>query len=148
MGVTKVEWTATIAPDDSVTPGYTFNPWYGCTKISPACDHCYAEGWAKRSGIITWGGERKRTKDNNWLKPIKWNRQAWRDGVRRKVFCASLGDVFDNQVPEDWRLDLWELIANTEMIDWLLLGPVDIYRAAITAATRLMLALKLSTVLS
>lgn len=27
---------------------HTFNPWVGCTKISPACDHCYAEAWAKR----------------------------------------------------------------------------------------------------
>lgn len=106
----KIEWT-----------DHTFNPWQGCTKISPACDHCYAEGWAKRSGLVTWGGPRRRASQGYWDKPIKWDRQAERDGVRHKVFCASLADVFDNQVPDQWREDLWFLIAGTPHLDWLLL---------------------------
>lgn len=108
----KIEWTH-----------HTFNPWYGCTKISPACDSCYAEGWAKRSGLVKWGaGEaRRRSSAKNWKLPLKWNAEAERLGIRYRVFCASLADVFDNAVPEEWRLDLFELIQRTPNLDWLLL---------------------------
>ena len=107
----KIEWT-----------DHTFNPWVGCTKISPACDHCYAEGWAKRTGqSALWAGDRRRTTDANWRQPLKWNKSAERAGVRARVFCASLADVFDNQVPQDWRDDLFDLIGKTMHLDWLLL---------------------------
>jgi len=100
----------------------TFNPWVGCTKVSPACDHCYAEGWAKRSGLVEWGNHpRRRTSAANWRQPLKWNREAEATGVRKRVFCASLADVFDNQVPAEWRADLWRLIDETPNLDWLLL---------------------------
>lgn len=122
MAQTKIEWTATVGPDGSLAPGYSFNPWVGCTKISPACDHCYAEGWAKRTGNAhLWTGERRRTSEANWRHPLKWNREAAASGIRRKVFCASLADVFDNQVPESWRLDLYNMILMTPHLDWLLL---------------------------
>ena len=107
---TKIEWA-----------DHTFNPWVGCVKVSPACDHCYAEGWAKRSGQVVWGGERKRTSVAHWNLPLKWNRAAMAQGIRYRVFCASLGDVFDNQVPSNWRVDLFQLIADTPHLDWLLL---------------------------
>lgn len=101
---------------------HTFNPWVGCTKVSPACDNCYAESWAKRSGSPElWEGTRRRTSAGNWRQPLKWDRDAADAGVRRRVFCASLADVFDNQVPGQWRDDLWTLIAETEHLDWLLL---------------------------
>lgn len=108
----KIEWT-----------DHTFNPWTGCTKVSPGCDHCYAEGWAKRSGAVKWGaGEpRRRTTEANWRLPLKWNRQAADEGRRFKVFCASLADVFDNSVPPEWRADLFKLAADTPHLDWLLL---------------------------
>ena len=102
---------------------HTFNSWTGCTKVSPACDHCYAESWAKRSGHVEWGphGSRRRTK--TWGDPVKWNRQAEAEGVRRRVFCASLADVFDNHrsIEPAWRADLWALIMSTPHLDWLLL---------------------------
>lgn len=113
---TKIEWA------DS-----TFNPWAGCTKVSPGCDHCYAEGWAKRSGAVQWGphAERHRTTAANWRKPLQWDRdhEAFEaeHGRRRRVFCASLADVFDNAVSHDWRRDLFELIGRTQHLDWLLL---------------------------
>lgn len=107
---TKIEWA-----------DHTFNPWVGCTKVSPACDHCYAESWAKRSGSVQWGGERRRTTPANWKLPLKWNAQAEREGRRFRVFCASLADVFDNQVPQEWRDDLFALIRSTPHLDWLLL---------------------------
>ncbi|MFW7270325.1 phage Gp37/Gp68 family protein [Gluconacetobacter sp. Hr-1-5] len=106
-----IEWT-----------DHTFNPWVGCTKISAACDHCYAEGWAKRAGHPDlWAGKRRRTSEKNWNLPLRWNREAQASGVRARVFSASLADVFDNQVPPDWRTDLWNLIAATPGLDWLLL---------------------------
>lgn len=109
---TKIEWAH-----------HTFNPWVGCTKVSPACDHCYAEGWAKRSGMVQWGGraERRRTSESNWRQPIKWNAEAERLGIRYRVFCSSLADVFDNAVPREWRVDLFNLILSTPHLDWLLL---------------------------
>lgn len=107
----KIEWC-----------DHTFNPWVGCTKVSPACDHCYAEGWARRTGHgELWAGARRRTSAAYWRQPLKWNREAVRDGVRRKVFCASLADVFDNQVPAEWRHDLFNLIPQTPHLTWLLL---------------------------
>lgn len=109
---TKIEWA-----------DHTFSPWTGCTKVSPACDHCYAEGWAKRSGHVKWGSgqPRRRTSDANWRMPLKWNREAERTGVRPRVFCASLADVFDNEVDPAWRADLFKLIADTQNLNWLLL---------------------------
>lgn len=123
MPETTIEWTTTRASDGTLLPGFTFNPWTGCQKVSHACDNCYAEGWAKRSGLVKWGpGEdRRRTSENYWRQPLKWNQIAKRDGVRRKVFCASLADVFDNAVPEEWRHDLFDLIPQTPHLDWLVL---------------------------
>lgn len=107
----NIEWT-----------NHTFNPWIGCTKVSPACDHCYAEQVAKRMQVSWGSGElRKRTSAANWKEPRKWDRKAAREGVRYRVFCASLADVFDNEVPTDWREDLWQLIRETPNLDWLLL---------------------------
>jgi len=107
----KIEWT-----------NHTFNPWVGCTKVSPACDGCYAESWAKRTGHPElWQGDRRRTTAANWREPLKWNKAAAAAGERHRVFCASLADVFDNQVSEVWRADLWTLIENTPNLDWLLL---------------------------
>lgn len=106
-----IEWT------DS-----TFNPWVGCTKVSPGCEHCYAEGWAKQSGQVTWGSERHRTSVANWKQPVRWNKEPpTSPGRRRRVFCASLADVFDNEVPEQWRADLFQLIRQTPNLDWLIL---------------------------
>lgn len=100
----------------------TFNPWKGCTKISPACDHCYAESWAKRIGSPElWQGERERTRVTNWKKPLRWNKIAGETGLTLSVFCASVADVFDNQVPSEWRDDLWALIRSTPHLRWKIL---------------------------
>jgi protein gp37 len=62
---------------------------------------------------------RRRTK--TWGDPIKWDRLAKISGYRPRVFCASLADVFDNQVPIGWFLDLLDLIRRTPNLDWMLL---------------------------
>lgn len=106
----------------------TFNPWIGCTKVSPACDHCYAERLMdSRLHRVQWGAgqPRVRTSAANWRQPLLWNREAeafeLAHGRRRRVFCASLADVFDNEVPAAWRRDLFDLIELTPNVDWLLL---------------------------
>lgn len=114
----------------------TFNPWIGCTKVSPGCDHCYAEALDKRhrwGGTTHWGPgvARKRTSEAYWRKPMAWQRYAEKGllpdgktpsgGRRPRVFCASLADVFDNDVPDEWRRDLWDLIELTPWLTWLLL---------------------------
>lgn len=106
----------------------TFNPWVGCTRVSPACDGCYAAHLMEtRMGRVKWGGPgvgsgtRERTSAANWRKPIAWNKKAAADGRRPFVFCSSLADVFDNEVPADWRFDLFTLIEATPNLVWLLL---------------------------
>lgn len=104
--------------------GKTFNPWMGCTKVSPACAGCYAEALMDtRYGKVSWGpGEdRVRTSAANWRQPLRWNRQAAEQGTRPFVFCASLADVFDNEVDPAWRRDLFALIEATPHLVWLLL---------------------------
>lgn len=116
---TKIEWA-----------DHTFNPWEGCQKVGPGCDHCYAEDRNARFGggvAVNWGpgAPRRRTSAANWRKPLTWNanHEAFfaANGRRQRVFCASIADVFDNAVDSQWRADLFELILATPNLDWLLL---------------------------
>ena len=115
----KIEWT-----------DHTFNPWEGCQKVGPGCDHCYAETRNARFAggtAINWGpsAPRRRTSAANWQQPLRWdkNHEAFfaQHGRRQRVFCASLADVFDNAVDPQWRVDLLSLIDKTPNLDWLLL---------------------------
>jgi len=109
----KIEWTH-----------HTFNPWWGCTRVSAACTHCYAESWAKRVGKKIWGPKAPRRffGDAHWSEPIKWNREAIKNGDRARVFCASMADVFEARSDlNPWREKLWTLIEETPQLDWLLL---------------------------
>lgn len=106
----------------------TFNPFIGCTKVSPGCDNCYAEQLMDhRMHKVHWGAgqHRVRTSTANWRKPLIWNAAHavffGEHGRRRRVFCASLADVFDNEVDPVWRMDLFQLIADTPNLDWLVL---------------------------
>jgi len=103
---------------------HTFNPWMGCTKVSEGCKNCYAErDFDKRRHLVEWGPgkPRVRTSEANWKKPLAWNRKAEKDGVRPRVFCASLADWLDPEVPVAWLADLLALIQETPHLDWLLL---------------------------
>ena len=109
--ITKIEWT-----------DHTFNPWYGCQQVSPGCKNCYAENDVDhRFHLVQWGphGERKRTSVSYWRQPFRWVEKA--NGRRARVFCASWSDWLDNQVPQQWRLDLAAVIDATPELDWLLL---------------------------
>ena len=118
MENSNIEWT-----------DHTFNPWMGCTKLSQGCANCYAETLMdKRYGKVKWGpqGQRVRTSAANWRKPLAWNKAAGKAGKRARVFCASLADVFEDKADQleemdKWRAELFQLIQDTENLDWLIL---------------------------
>ena len=108
-----IEWT-----------NHTFNPWWGCHKVSSGCDNCYAEVWSKRVGQKLWGqtAPRRFFGEAHWREPLKWNREAGVAGKRARVFCASMADVFERRGSlNSERTRLWNLIEQTQNLDWLLL---------------------------
>jgi protein gp37 len=111
----SIEWT-----------DHTFNPWWGCVKVSPGCTNCYAESLSHRWGHDVWGPAkttpRRKMSRAYWQQSLRWDHDAAVAGVRKRVFCASMADVFeDHPQVEDWRNDLFELIEMTAHLDWLLL---------------------------
>lgn len=136
---TKIQWC-----------DHTFNPWIGCSKVSPGCANCYAEARDQRFAKGKhWGkgAPRQRTSAANWKQPLHWARfslvcdhcgtaQRPDEGCvdplcdrhhrigsyhRPRVFCASLADWLDDEVPIAWLADLLQLIHDTPNLDWLLL---------------------------
>jgi protein gp37 len=109
---TNISWT-----------DHTFNPFEGCTKVSPGCDNCYAEARDKRWGGDHWGKghPRKTMSESYWHQPLRWNRLAGEAGRIDKVFCGSLCDVMDDEAPEGQRERLWKLIDQTPNLLWQLL---------------------------
>jgi len=102
----------------------TFNPWWGCQRVSKGCEHCYAEAFDKRLGRADWGprAPRRFFGENHWREPLKWNAKAGGEGRRQRVFCASMADVFEDRV--DLLVErerLWRLILATPNLDWMLL---------------------------
>lgn len=102
---------------------HTFNPWWGCTKVSPGCDHCYAETFDKRVGGEHWGkGQPRRTfGEKHWNEPLTWDQKAAKAGKPALVFCASMADVMDDEAPPGERGRLWALIDRTPNLIWQLL---------------------------
>lgn len=109
---TEIAWT------DS-----TFNPWWGCTKVAPGCDNCYAAMLDKRTGGDHWGNNKtpKILSDSNWKKPVTWNRKAEKAGQRHRVFCGSMCDWTDKNAPPGHLDRLWGVIRDTPYLDWQLL---------------------------
>lgn len=125
MENSKIAWT-----------DHTFNPWWGCVKVSPGCANCYAKTWAERTGYSKqskgeiWGvnAPRRFFSDKHWNGPIKWDAEAKAEGIHKRVFCASMADVFETHAVFDIqtkmsneRERLAELIQRTQNLDWLIL---------------------------
>jgi len=111
---TKIEWC-----------DHTMNFWFGCTKVGPACDHCYAEALMDtRYGKVSWGPGQKRVRTSaaNWKEPYRWNRAAQKAGRIDTVFCLSLGDIWDNEVPDSWRREAFQVMDDTPNLRYLLLS--------------------------
>jgi protein gp37 len=90
----------------------TFNPWWGCTKVSPGCDNCYAQVFDNRLGGGHWGkgAPRRIFSDKHWSQLGKWQTEAKASGAPIKVFCASMADVMDDEAPEGQLDRLYEQI--------------------------------------
>jgi len=104
----------------------TFNPWLGCARVSPGCDHCYAEAGSKRfaaqHGLKLWDGDRHVTSDSYWREPLKWERLAAATGQPHRVFCGSWCDwAEDHNVARATRPRLLDLIYRTPHLTWMLL---------------------------
>lgn len=112
MGITKIEWA-----------DLTFNCWIGCAKVSPGCKFCYAEAdMDKRRKRAVWGacGTRSVTSYSYWQEALKWNREAQHEGVRKRVFCASLADVFEDftgQIVDNKGNPLWLPLIRESFVD-------------------------------
>ena len=114
--ITGISWTH-----------HTFNPWWGCIRISPGCKNCYAADLANRYGQGWKPDSERRFMTAAWREPPKWNKAAQKAGRPAFVFCASMADVFED-VPEHVReqtdaarMRLWALIRDTPWLVWLML---------------------------
>lgn len=108
---TKIEWADA-----------TVNHWAGCTKVSPACDNCYAERMAGRLWKVQWGAgaaRRQFISARDMLEAL--DRKAQRIGKKLRVFHNSLSDMFDNEVPDGWRMDAFKIMADTPNLQHLVL---------------------------
>jgi len=101
---------------------HTHNPWIGCTNISEGCEHCYAAQSlpAKFMGI-EWGKGEERRRTKNWEVLLAWDKSVRKRGSRERVFCGSLCDLCDSEVPEAWRMEYFRLIGRLTNLDCLLL---------------------------
>jgi protein gp37 len=114
MENSKIEWT-----------DHTFNPWWGCMKVSPGCKNCYAETLSKRYGKGIWGPSAttvREKKQGVWKDILLWDKKAKADGVRRRVFVSSMSDFLeDHPMVFDWRLEAMRIIENLNWLDVLIL---------------------------
>lgn len=103
----------------------TFNYFWGCTKVTQGCKNCYAEEMAKRTGRIPGGyvkGEpRIKSKSHNLSLLKKWDRLAEEDGRMHRVFAHSMSDVFDQEVPDEWRCEEFSMMQQTNNLWYLIL---------------------------
>src|SRR5437867_2554568 len=84
----QIEWTDA-----------TWNPVRGCTKITPGCDHCYAETFAERvrgvKGHPYEQGFDVRLVPEKLAEPFRWR-------TPKMIFVNSMSDLFHDVVPEDY----------------------------------------------
>lgn len=111
---TKIEWA-----------DHTFNGWWGCVKVSPACTNCYAATFSNRYKFDLWGLDKERRffGEKHWNEPLKWNKIAEKEKVRKRVFCGSMMDIAEDRediiVP---RKRIFDLVEKTPWLDWLFLS--------------------------
>jgi len=92
---TKIEWTDA-----------TWNPVTGCTRVSPGCDHCYAETIAHRfAGTKAYpNGFDVTLRPERLDQPLRWQRP-------RRVFVNSMSDLFHDDVPDEYIGSVFEVMA-------------------------------------
>ncbi|MEC9345510.1 MAG: DUF5131 family protein [Pseudomonadota bacterium] len=105
----KIEWTDA-----------TVNFWWGCTKVGPGCDHCYAEGVDRRYGGAHWGAGAPRRKIKGavaLLHRLNRTRRVAPGGRRFRVFIQSMSDLFDKEVPTEWVREAGQAIKAATHLD-------------------------------
>ena len=84
---------------------HTWNPWRGCTKISPGCAHCYMftaqERWGLDPTVVT--------RTSKWREPLKWEKEAAAANRTALVFTCSWSDWFHVDA-DPWRREAWAII--------------------------------------
>lgn len=100
----------------------TVNFWWGCTKVGPGCDHCYAETWSKRAGHNIWGVGAPRNRIGSASQTLRRLNDGHAvfladTGRRRRVFVQSMSDLFDLEVPQDWFGFAWGRLAESAHLD-------------------------------
>lgn len=103
---------------------HTFNIAWGCTKVSPGCQNCYADTLASRYKWDIWGPNKERRVfgEKHWREPLKWNRLAIAEGRSHLVFCSSMCDICeDHPTIEVERAKLWPLVRSTPYLIYQLL---------------------------
>lgn len=98
---------------------HTWNPWWGCDKVSAGCKHCYIDPIMRRSGNEPFGGPKK-TSLQSWRKPFAWNRDGIVEMERWRIFTCSMSDFF-HPGADAWRPDAWKTIKACDQLDWLIL---------------------------
>lgn len=99
----------------------TINFWIGCTKVSPACDHCYAEVYGNRFGVPWGSGMQRRKTINPRAGARTLQRKAAAQGFPLYCFSNSLSDIFDNETPIEWLIEAFDIIRETPDVIYLLL---------------------------
>jgi protein gp37 len=93
---TKIEWTE-----------QTWNPATGCTKISPGCEHCYAEVMANRLKAIGVKGY-----ENGFKLTLQPHRLQ--EPLQRKkptvYFVNSMSDLFHENIPASYIKSVFDVI--------------------------------------
>ena len=102
--MTKIEWTHRPG-----TTGVTWNPVTGCTKISAGCKNCYAERMSKRLAGRCGYPEAPHQFDvtlhpDRLDQPLKWKKP-------RTIFVCSMSDLFHRDVPIDYIIHVYQIIA-------------------------------------
>ena len=115
MEKSSIEWTDA-----------TINFWWGCTKVSPGCANCYAESLSHRFGDDIWGKGKPRRKIKGAVALAmklekKSKAQVEAGGRRIRVFCSSMSDWLDPEVPIEWLAEMLDTVRKTPHLDWLLL---------------------------
>lgn len=139
---TSIEWThfRREMPDGSVLQyrGATLNPWFGCSKVSPGCAHCYAERMAARlramaeekylrhGGVIslTENAYLTATRDGRWRGKVGFEPHVLDKARRRKVptcWFVSMSDPFHETVDHDSFFEFLDLVLATPQHLYILL---------------------------
>lgn len=112
MSPTNISWTSTHHADGSVTKGETWNPITGCSKVSPACAHCYAERLSLKWGWSTQPWTPVNAAQNVVLHPDRLDEpRHWKKP--RRIFVCSMADLFHEQIPWSFLDEIFTTIEET-----------------------------------